>query len=541
MTMAESRVPGRVPIKWGRVLLPLAIGGVPAAVCFIFGLWWWGTLCLLLTLLVACLSFPRAVYPIVFTVFAMFAIAWLTGAWLDVALHRDYESAWWRDALPILGGFAIGVIVPVFFWFVTFVVSSKWVLGLPESHEIKWRDAFIFVSTRAFGLALPYVKVENGKLLESLSTRGLLANFANPELVKSFGGPGILVVGEGNAVVLERGGKFSRVLGEGTYRLERGEWFKRPVETKGIHDLRPGGGPPLDVEKVMTKDGVPLEFKILGRCHLERKAETDARPASRYDGAESSSPVIGENSQYPIYQATILKAVYKTGDSGWKTAFPTRAVSPLRDAVAKYTLGEIMGMSEAGQGPASGREVVRQIEAEVKAAVGQGPLGQGIVLDFVAILDITVPEKTQKAMEDRWAEPIQSRLSLQEAQIKRREKIAESEGKAASIIAVETARHNASDAWVDLLRDLRELLPRVEDQEVARQFAALVQKVLLRVGEDDLEGAIRMLNRIQWGPDQSWGMQRGYWGAPGPLVGPSPGSSPQPSLPDGASPAEDTQ
>jgi len=312
------------------------------------------------------------------------------------------------------------------------------------------------------------------------------------------------------------------------------------VETKGIHDLRGGGGPPITVEKVLTSDGVPLDIQFLGRCHLERKAETDARPSSRYADGESSSAVIGENSQYPIYQATILKAVYKTGDNGWKTAFPTRAVPHLRNAIAKYTLDEIMGMSGSGQEPASGREVVREIEAQIKKAVGQGPLTQGVVLDFVAILDITVPEKTQKAMEARWAEPVQSQLLLREAEIKRREKIAESEGKAASIIAVETARHNASDAWVNLLRDLRELLPRVEDHEVARQFAALVQKVLLRVGEDDLEGAIRMLNRIQWGPDQSWGMQRGYWGAAGPFVGPSPEPTPQPSLPDGTSP-EDTQ
>ena len=116
--------------------------------------------------------------------------------------------------------------------------------------------------------------------------------------------------------------------------------------------------------------------------------------------------------------------------------------------------------SGAGQPPAPGRGVIREIESTIKKAVGQRPLGQGIVLDWVAIADIQVPKKAQKALEALWTQPIQSEQRLQEAETKLLETIAESKGKAASITNVEKARREAERAAELALENRREGLGR---------------------------------------------------------------------------------
>ena len=77
---------------WRRLLATLVIGGLITAICFIFGWWWAGTAFLLLTLFLACFAFGAKLRPLVFTVFAVFAIAWLTGALLDQFLPIEREA-----------------------------------------------------------------------------------------------------------------------------------------------------------------------------------------------------------------------------------------------------------------------------------------------------------------------------------------------------------------------------------------------------------------------------------------------------------------
>lgn len=482
--MSDSRATRQARANWGQLLLTLIIGGVPTAICFILGWWWWGTLLLLLTLFAACFSFSLDVYPIAFTVFAIFALAWLSGAWLDVLLHRGGESAWWRDALPILGGTAIGVALPALFWFVVFVVSTQWVLGLPQSLNTGWWPAFAFVAARAFGLARPYVLVENGEM-KTLRGKGSLDPSIEPELLARFGGPCPLVVGEGNVVVLERGGQLSRILGMGTHTLRHGEWFKEPVETKGIHDLRGGGGPAMEVKDVRTKDGVPLEIKIGGGCKLELKSDTDKRPASRYAGAESSSPVIAPNSHYPVYEETIRKAVYQTGKGGWQTAFPGGAVGPLRNVVARYTFDQIFPSPGPEDERATHQRVVAQMQKEIMEEIGQKPAANGIVAGGISIQEIKPPEEMRQAMLERWAAPLKTAVRMQEARDVRDVLIVQSEGRAKSFEQVEQARRDASKDWAPIIDDLWKVLPKTGNDLVALEFVRMVRDLVSRIGKDE--------------------------------------------------------
>ena len=83
---------------WRRLLATLAVGGLVTAICFILGWWWAGTAFLLFTLFLACFAFSVKLRPLVFTVFAVFAVAWLTGALIDQFLptESDGDPGWRR-------------------------------------------------------------------------------------------------------------------------------------------------------------------------------------------------------------------------------------------------------------------------------------------------------------------------------------------------------------------------------------------------------------------------------------------------------------
>lgn len=493
--MADAGVPGQAKTNWGRVFVTLIVGGVPTAICFILGWWWWGTLFLLLTLFAACLSFSTVARPTVFTLVAAFAIGWLAGAWIDVAVHRAGDGdAWWRGALPIVGGIVIGLVSTALFWFVTLAVSTKWVLGLDQSHEeIGWWTAFWFVALRAFGYAQPYVSVSNGKMNDP-SKQGLFAQYMKPDLVSKFGGPGMLVVGEGNVVVLERGGQLSRILGQGTHVLKHGEWFREPIEDKGIHSLFGAGGDPQTVKNVLTKDGYPLDITIGGKGRLELKADTDKRPESQVEGGEANSRVINPDTPLAIYEDTVRKAA-----GGWRKKYPGGAVDKLRDVVATYTLDQILGDPGAKQKEESDKRVTKQIEDKVKELVGTNPSG-GVVFNGINIRDIKIaedaPKDVREAMLERWASLIQREVMLREAETKRMTLEKESEGRAEFIRRIEEARMHQSDQWLSIIEKLKEVLPEVQNPRVAYGFVSVIRDLLSRVGRDEKDD-LQQIFRLQ--------------------------------------------
>jgi hypothetical protein len=494
---------GRDSTNWTRLVVTLLIGALPTAICFILGWWWWGTVFMLIALLVACFSFAPSAHALVFTLYAVFAIAWLTGGILDGALSRSGASGGgWRGAAPAWGGLLIGLSVTSLVWFVTLAISTVWILGVSDSRDVSWRQGLGFVAARVFGIARPYVLVENGKMtLEN--RRGLIAGYDGAKYLPQFGGPGMLVVREGNVVVLERGSKISRVLGQGEHALKQGEWFKQPTETKGIHDLRGSFAKPRTLKGVMTKDGIPLDITIGGGCRLELKKDTDKRPASRFPGGESSSRVIGEpGSGFEIYEATVLKAVQSTPDEGWKSMILTAAMGPLYGIIATYRLRDIFPFafadaSQSGSGSTPSEpdtNTMKTIEGAVKDRIDLSSYG---VVGGVYIAKIEVPDNVREQMFKRWAAPVERAVRLQEAALERDVMIEKSEAKAKSIEVLEGARLGSSRAFYELLSQLAENVTQVrESPVVAYGFLEIVRDLFSRIGVDQ-EADIRRLRALQ--------------------------------------------
>lgn len=516
MNNTRDRVAGREPARtnWRRLFIALAIGAVPTVILFIFDLWWWGSAALLLTLLVACSAFARALYPAFLTLYSMFAIAWLSGSLLDQLLPVGGPfGPGLRSAIPFIVGPLLGFFVPVAAWFLILFVSTTWILGVSDSFDITWRQAFRFVSTRAFGLSQPYVTVENGTIAAE-----------NPQGVLSrLGGPGALVVRPGNAVVLERGGRITRIVGPGLYQLEGFEFIKQPAEAKGIVDLR-GQGVGETVSNVVTKDGISLEIKVGMGYQIEPCQITDQRPSSRFPDGEARTPVIG-GEEYPVYEATIRKAVFRTGAGGWKSMFPGGPISILRDIVAAYTLDQIFPPHPSEE-PDPDTRTVRAIEQEILRRFRAD--SSGVWFKGIDIQEISVPDDVRERMLKRWTAPVERGLKLQEALAERDAIIALSEGRAQAIERVESVRLAVRDRMVAVIQKLVQTLPPMDQERVVLGFISVVQELTNRVGQDDTV-AMRYIEAMQ-DIVQSEGPKSFVITPPAP----SPGALPGPPPPSGA-------
>jgi hypothetical protein len=91
-----------------------------------------------------------------------------------------------------------------------------------------------------------------------------------------FGGPATLVIYDGVAVYLERGSKFSRVVGPGLPMA----FLDRDERIKEVVDLRPQ----TKIGEVMpwTKDGIRIKLTLRAECQISASAEAVAQSSSKF-------------------------------------------------------------------------------------------------------------------------------------------------------------------------------------------------------------------------------------------------------------------
>lgn len=258
-----------------------------------------------------------------------------------------------------------------------------------------------------------------------------------------FGGPGILIVEEGYAVVLTRSGKVSRVVGRGLNKLES---FERPqmVVPLTAQAVR------LQVQYVITQDGGLLKvIEGLVFCKLDagrRNRDSDAR--------------------YPFDDELILDKVWSPkGGEDAKEAFS--AVKPisetaLRQVVARHTLHEFFDNFE---------QTRLKIRDELIAEANQitDPF-LGFKIIAAAIDKIEMPTETEQKLWQRWAVVKDEHIKEKEAAIERECLLTISEGEAAKLEREERARIQAQ---LERERRMVEIeaarLEQVELQELRRK------------------------------------------------------------------------
>lgn len=470
--------PGGLQVR--RLLVSLFVGGAFTIIGFLLN-WWLGTVLLLLTLYFICHALPASWAPWAYSVYAAFAIFWLTGRVLDglvQALERGNNAI--RLVVPDLLGFVLSIGLPILFWWLVVHASATWVLAISDSLGISAREARQFVRSQVFGTSRSYMTVENGEIVSQKP----------PGILSRLGGPGVLVVKPGNAVVLERGAKTARIIGPGVHRLGRFETIKKPYGSKGIVDLRPQEDEATP--EVLTQDGIPVKMTVGQRWQIEPKDETDRRRSSQPVSGGATTPVLG-TPEYPVYEESVRKAVFATAPDGWASMVPEAALNVLRDIVATYTLDQIFAL-DSSSGTRPDWRTVRRIELDVSQHYD--PSAFGVTYLGMDIRHIEVPEDVRAQMVQRWKASQEWELRVQDAIAERKALIELSEGRAQALGKLEKAKLSARVNMANLVDRILNRLATVPGSPGATNFARLVSELAERIGEDE-QVAIRYIEAMQ--------------------------------------------
>ncbi|MBI5032684.1 MAG: hypothetical protein HZB51_19345 [Chloroflexi bacterium] len=202
-----------------------------------------------------------------------------------------------------------------------------------------------------------------------------------------FGGPGVLVVQEGHAVVLERQGMISGIVGAGLHFLKPYERVNMVVylATSVEHPF---------IEHVVTKDKVVIE-----KMELYIFYKVDPGDCSRSNG------------MYPFDVKVIIGKVWspkgsekegKSADLG--SGVKAVANTAIRDVVAHYDLVDVI--------TATG-EIRQALKNEIRTAIDRvTDSAMGIKIGAVDIGAIVFPEDAQKKLLDRWLIDWEAQINL---------------------------------------------------------------------------------------------------------------------------------
>jgi regulator of protease activity HflC (stomatin/prohibitin superfamily) len=177
-----------------------------------------------------------------------------------------------------------------------------------------------------------------------------------------FGGPGVLIVQEGHAVVLERGGRRSRIVGTGVWFLAMFERINTiiPLTQRAV---------PIEVTDVITEDRVVIsKIKLLA--------------FTRLDTGDSSH----ENGDYPFDEKIINDLVWSPKAEeifDWAGAVTNIAGTALRDLVARLQLDDlVIPTNEALKLRSVLKDAINRVTRDTF-----GVIVSGIVFDEIVISD----------------------------------------------------------------------------------------------------------------------------------------------------------
>lgn len=197
----------------------------------------------------------------------------------------------------------------------------------------------------------------------------------------------LMQVAAGQAVVLERLGRFSRVLGPGTSRLLPGETVIAVVSTE-----------PQTVSGTVdcsSKDGIPVDVQFEARAQLQSKGTDDP---GRTPGARSQEDrAIEPREDVDWSPDAVARAAYEGGR--WEGGVIGLVRSVLRDVIAHSYLSEII----AGDGPSDASARMASIAERARVRMVAAAREFGVGISAVRITAFTLPHAFAQSAIDVWS------------------------------------------------------------------------------------------------------------------------------------------
>jgi hypothetical protein len=200
-----------------------------------------------------------------------------------------------------------------------------------------------------------------------------------------WGGPAGLVVHDGFAVYLEKGNRFSRVLGPGIEHIERAETVKAIVDLRPI--MRNG------LVKAWTKDGIFIQLSVKMECQI---------------GHESRKGDGSDNLVYPFNADDVKKAVERTAvrfnrdknslvETNWVDGVWGKVSGFLATYISSHTVDELF-LAEWGPSQMLSQNASRKVFQDLN----RGLVDYGACISNLQITNFGIPEEVNRQRIQTW-------------------------------------------------------------------------------------------------------------------------------------------
>ncbi|MEJ2554808.1 MAG: hypothetical protein P8186_00970 [Anaerolineae bacterium] len=342
---------------------------------------------------------------------------------LNFLLGGLVEGIFWSIVMGVIGALLVTGL-PLL---TVSYASAVYVLALHEVDGVNRWDALRYVLTLILGINLPFMVIENG---QALVTR-------EAAKINIIGGPGELIIKQGNVVVLERGGKISRVVNAGIVKLKRKEMIRN------IFVLGPQSKSD-EIKHVLTKDRIPLTITLAMKVQIEPAAEVEKRPESRIapDGEALTRKL--DDGLYQVYEGTIRKAALMSQSTSfaqryvekceketcrdveettWQKVAGSLPQSELRDHIMSHRFDELFELVDSAPGEKPEIRVdkrkIYEIEQAILAQIRPTKIKVlGVLVRGVDIGKIEFPPEAEHLLLNRWGAPWAQQIGLIEAETK---------------------------------------------------------------------------------------------------------------------------
>jgi regulator of protease activity HflC (stomatin/prohibitin superfamily) len=384
-------------------------------------------------------------------VFGLCIVAYVIIRLLYIRFYGLYPG-FWADLVNVTSVFILmGVILVGAFRFTASFFSAFYLP--PETVKpleiINYRLLGMQESSRSLEMSgSEYVIAKDGELEKKDNWTAWMA--------RNLGGPLLLVVFDGCALYLERGNKFSRVVGPG----EKLPVLELHETIKYVVDLRPKVK--QDNISVWTKDGISITLTVRIECCIGNPAEKD--PAAKL--------------VYPYDPMAVKKAIER-----YALRWPNPQEEPSEFTWIDAAWGQVTGIVPGYIGARSlddlliadrqsGQILSSEAIETISRALNQATNAFGVYIIDFQIIKVEIPEEVKKQHKENWEAERQSIATIIDGQAK--------------AFGIRTREKARADAQRDLILAIAEGLEKNQSEHFSEPLLLSLSGVLDESLQDPL-------------------------------------------------------
>jgi regulator of protease activity HflC (stomatin/prohibitin superfamily) len=215
-------------------------------------------------------------------------------------------------------------------------------------------------------------------------------------MARNIGGPLLLIVFDGSALYLERGNRFSRVVGPGASFLERHETIKYPLDLRAKSKT--------DSISVWTKDGIFIKLTICIEYQIGDPQKISTKPQLLHPCDHMAVKKAIER-----YSLRWPDPTKEPGEFTWEDATWGQITGIIPDYIGSRFLDDLL-IADRNSGQILSPNAVTELFGKLNSATK----GFGVYVTDFQITSIEVPPEVEECYVQYWEAEGQSRTMIME-------------------------------------------------------------------------------------------------------------------------------